>query len=158
MLRKHWVIGGSVVLALALGAGAFYISRSSSNPFPHSIQAGASFPLYYPSELPTGWSIDKASFYAGTRVVGYLLRGPSGNLNVTVQAKPGGFDFNTFYTKTLTDTFQFLTTEGQGVIGKADDHLVGSLAASDSWILITPSSNNVSQDEIQFVINHLQKS
>lgn len=147
----------AVVVLLGIGGFLFYEFGMSHNPIPADIRAHASFPLYYPAKLPNSWRLDTKSFYTGpTGVVGYVIDGPAGNLNVTIQPEPTTFDFNAFYTKQLSNTFQFLTPLGQGAIGQADgNHLVGSLAG-DSWVLISPDTANVSQSVIQDVLSSLR--
>ena len=159
--KKVWIIvtAAAIFLVAAVSGGLlFYKYGVSHNPIPASIRANSSFPLYYPGKLPAGWKLDKSSFYTGPGgVVGYIITGPDGNLNITLQPKPASFDFNNFYTKQLSGTVQFLTPLGQGAVGKTDGRLVGSLTSSASWALASPSTNTVSESEIQTILTGLRQ-
>jgi hypothetical protein len=160
--RKLLVVMIAAAAIALLGAGAFclyYFLSSQRDPIPQSISKQVNFPLYYPDTLPKNWKLDKSSFYVDTNnnIVGYLLRGPIGNLNITIQPVPAAFDFNGFYTQRLHNTVQFLTPLGQGAIGKSNQQLlVGSLVTTSSWVLASPSSASVTQTDIQFILSHLQ--
>lgn len=158
LFKKPIVYIVACILFTAGGAGVYYMFFVSYDPIPQNIRLQVSFTLYYPKSLPSGWSIDKSSFYTdpSVQVVGYRLRGPSGYLNVTIQPVPKSFDFNNFYTKRLSGTVQFLTPLGQGAIGTAGNQLVGSLETPSSWVLASPSTKSVREADIQFVLSHLQ--
>lgn len=147
------------VLAVSISGIYWHISRADKSPFPQSVRAETTFPLYYPKPLPAEWAIVPTSFYFSQGVAGYRIKGPSGSINITIQTTPRDFDFTTFYTKKLTNTSLISTPLGEGAIGKADNSfLVGSLTIGSTWILAAPSANTVLQPDIQFVLNHLTKS
>ena len=157
---KRIILIASVLVVLVAGAGIGMYVYSTSDPIPKSVSSQVNFPLFYPTALPQQWTLDKSSFDAdpNAKIVSYVLNGPSGNLNITIQSAPKSFDFNNFYTKRLSGTLQFLTPLGQGAVGKAigTNQLVGSLVTSSSWVLASPSSSGVTQANIQFVLTHLQ--
>jgi hypothetical protein len=158
--KKLLFITGILLLLVAIGLGIFYEFIVSHDPIPKSIISEVNFTLYYPTALPQSWKLDKSTIYAdpSDKVVGYVLRGPNGNLNISIQPVPSSFDFNSFYTKRLSNTVQFLTPLGQGAIGEplGANQLVGSLVTTSSWVLGSPSSNKVTQSDIQFVLSHLK--
>jgi hypothetical protein len=156
---KKPLLYGAICFVVAIGAtGAYYTFFVPHDPIPKNIRSQVNFSLYYPKTLPQNWILDKSSFYtdASSQVVGYLLRGPHGNLNITIQPVPKTFNFTDFYTKRLSNTVQFLTPQGQGAIGKASNQLVGSLVTPSSWVLASPSSSGVTQADIQTALNNLQ--
>jgi hypothetical protein len=147
---------GAGIVLLASGGLAVYAFALPHNPIPADIRAGATYPLFYPAGLRAGWTLDKSSFYVSSGVVGYVIHGPSGNLNITIQPRPASFDFAGFYSKDLTGTIQFLTPLGQGAVGKTEGHYVGSLAAANSWVLASPNNDKVSQSDIQAILSDLK--
>jgi hypothetical protein len=156
--KKLVIISIAVAVALA-GAGAYSVHKSSTaDPIPAAIHNQVTFSLYYPAKLPAGWRLDQHSFKVANGVLFYLLHGPKGDLTVTVQSRPPTFDYPSFYEKGLTGTFQFATPAGQAAIGHTVSRLLGSLVGEDSWVLISPSTPNVTQEDIQTVLNGLTKS
>lgn len=145
------------LLIVATGFGTYDKFFISHDPIPQNIRSQANFALYYPQLLPSGWSIVNSSFYAdpSNQVVGYHIQGPSGGVSISIQPVPKSFSFNDFYTKRLTGTVQFLTTLGQGAVGKAGNLYVGSLETTSSWVLVSPSSGAVTEADIQFILSHL---
>lgn len=145
---------------IVIGVWAYFIFFKSHDPIPKSVRSQVSFTLYYPGSLPKGWSLDRSSFYANSsdEVAGYLIKGPQGNLNITVQPVPKNFDFTNLYSRRLTGTVQFLTPLGQGAIGRASSQLVGSLVTPSSWVLASPGSSGVTQADMQYVLSHLQST
>lgn len=158
LIKRPVVYVPAIMLFIAAGVGAYLLFFASHDPIPQSIRSQASFTLYYPNSLPSGWSIDKSSFYAdpSDQVVGYRLRGPDGNLNISIQPVPKSFNFNDFYSKRLTGTVQFLTLLGQGAVGTSENQLVGSLVTTSSWVLVAPSSKSITQGQIQFILSHME--
>jgi hypothetical protein len=157
LIKRPLVYMPLIVLLIAAGVGVYFIFYVSRDPIPQNIRSQVSFTLFYPKSLPSGWSIDKKSFYADAadQVVGYRLKGPNGNLNITIQPVPKNFDFNNFYTKRLSNTVQFLTPLGQGAVGTAGGQLVGSLETTTSWVLASPNSTNIKTTDIQSIFSDL---
>jgi len=156
---KKLLLFAAPLVVIIIAGGLFYKFKAPHDPIPKSISSQAAFTLYYPKALPQHWSLDKSSFYANSndQVVGYLLRGPHANLNITIQPVPRNFNFTSFYNQRLSGTVQFLTPLGQGAIGKANNQLVGSLVTTSAWVLASPSSSTgVAQTDIQFILSHLQ--
>lgn len=158
LIKRPIVYIPVVVLLIAAGVGAYLLFFVSHDPIPQNIRSQANFTLYYPKSLPSGWYVDKSSFYADSsdQVIGYRLKGQNGYLGITIQPTPNSFNFNDFYTKRLADTTQFLTPLGQGAIGKAGNDYIGSLDTPSSWVLTSSSSNGISKSDIQYVLSHVQ--
>jgi hypothetical protein len=158
LIKRPLIYIPVLVLLVAGATGAYFMFFANQDPIPQSIRSQVSFALLYPGSLPSGWSIDKSSFYVDSseQVVGYRLKGQNGYLGVTIQPTPNGFNFNDFYTKRLANTAQFLTPLGQGAIGKADNNFIGSLDTPSSWVLTSSSSNAISKIDIQYVLSHMQ--
>jgi hypothetical protein len=148
------------VLIVAAAGGVYYEFFALRDPIPQNIRSQVNFSLYYPKSLPSGWSIDKSSYYADAndKVVGYRILAPVGPVSLSIQPIPQNFSFNSFYTKRLSDTIQFLTPLGQGAVGKTSGQLVGSLETPSAWVLVSTGSNGVAQTDIQFILNHLQST
>ena len=133
----------------------FFVTR---DPIPSKIRSQVSFTLFYPKKMPSGWSIDKSSFYSDTvdQVVGYRLKSSHGDLGITIQPIPKSFNFSAFYTQRLAGAVQFLTPLGQGAIGTAQGQTVGSLETTSSWVLASPTSKSITTPEIQSILSNLQ--
>jgi hypothetical protein len=151
-----YIVSGLVIVVAALLS--MYVLLVPHDTIPKNIRSQANFTLFYPGKLPAGWSVDKSSFYAdrSDQVVGYRIKGPSGNLGITIQPVPKGFDFNDFYTKRLSYTVQFLTPLGQGAVGTAEGQLIGSLVTTSSWVLTSSNSSNIKSTDIQSIISNLK--
>lgn len=158
LIKRPVVFIPALILIIVAGLSTYFLFFVSHDPIPKSIRSQVSFTLFYPSSLPTGWSIDKSSFYAdpSDQVVGYRLSGQDAYLGITIQPTPSSFDFSNFYTKQLGDTTQFLTPLGQGAIGKANNNYVGSLDTPTSWVLTSSNASSVSKSDIQYVLSHMQ--
>jgi hypothetical protein len=158
--RRVWILAtvACVLLVACAGGLLFYKFDVSHNPIPKDIRQHTSFPLYYPAKLPNGWRVDEHSFQATGDVVTYIIKGSSGNLNVSIQRRPETFDFTTFYDRSLSSTFQFATPIGQAAIGKANGRFIGSLVGDTSWVIISPSNQNVPQADIQSILSHLTRA
>lgn len=145
-------------IIIAVSLAITFVFLIPHDPIPKNIRSQVSFTLYYPNKLPAGWSLDKTSFYADTndQVVGYRLKGPSGNLGVTIQPVPKNFSYNDFYTRRLSYTVQFLTPLGQGAVGTAEGQLIGSLVTTNSWVLTSSNSTNIKSTDIQSIISNLK--
>jgi len=126
---------------------------------PLTVKSQISIPLLYPDKLPPGFSVVDSSFNvtnAGSVVAYYATDSQGNHLNFTVQARPANFDFNAFYTKILSNTTRFTTPLGEAAIGTGQGHLLGSLATSKSWVIITGNNKNVTADKIQTALSGLR--
>ena len=95
MMKKAVVAVVLGVVLLAVGAGLVLYTRSSSNPLPENIRKSVSFPIYYPSPAPKGYSFDPASPKASGDLLVYTFKDGSGKAPITMTFQPIPKDFNT---------------------------------------------------------------
>lgn len=149
------LIGGGTGLA-AVGA---WRALHPPSMIPTNISESVSFQLFYPTALPQGFSIDKTSFDSQHGIVVFSANGPhADHISFTVQRRPPTFDYDTFYKQGLSDATQFITSNGQAAIGKARQTVFGSLVAGESWVIVSPSSSSLSENDMKLIIMGLKKS
>lgn len=143
------------LMIILAGTVVFIMNRPAINPIPQNIQAAVTFPVYYPSELPTDYQIDQNSFQANNQAVLYsIIKTGSPSIAVSVQPKPNNFDFDDFHLKKLSGSKEIITLSGKAVVGVLGGRTVGSLAADKSWVLIT-APNDVPTSEIETILKSL---
>lgn len=153
----------SVTLCLLMAAGGGlavyqYNNQSKLPTIPAAIATKAEMPILYPERLPDGYQIVKSSFNVTTsNVVAFYAEDKSGHrLNFTIQARPANFDFEKFYTQIISNATRFNTSIGEAAVGKANGHLLGSLATTQSWALVTGNNDSVGATNIQTALNSLK--
>lgn len=153
----------AALLIIALGAaaagGLAYYQVNKPQPLvPLAIESKTSIPILYPDKLPPGFAVARSSFnITSGNVVAYYAEDSAGHrLNFTVQPRPTNFDFEKFYSQIISNSTRFNTSLGEAAIGKANGHLLGSLATTQSWVLVTGNSDKVSADQIQTALNSLK--
>jgi hypothetical protein len=95
--RKKIIILGcviSIVLLAAIIGAKLFIGHSDAPPLPQQIITQASFPLYYPASLPTGYALKVDSVVGDSNAIYYTLADITGknDITVTLQATPASFD------------------------------------------------------------------
>lgn len=94
--RRKIIIIVSIVSVLLVGGalGYWLLFGRSASPLPKEIVTQATFPVYYPKELPEGYTLKPNSASGDDTTVFYTLVDASGQqaVTVTMQATPPGFD------------------------------------------------------------------
>lgn len=123
-----------VVFASAAG-GWFYYQKNNASPLPKSITKATNFALYFPSNLPTGYILDKASVKKDGGIVFYNFIKDNSTLFVSLQAKPPiAPDF-----QKLIDGLSFKkldTPAGSGVIGTNIDKPTAIILTNTTLITV----------------------
>lgn len=150
-----------VALLLIGGSGglAFYqYSKGKQPTIPELVRSKTEIPVLYPAKLPVGYKVVQSSFNitSGNVVAYYAEDGFGHRLNFTVQPRPANFDFEKFYTQIISNSTRFSTPVGEGVVGRANGHLLGSLATSRSWAIVTGNNVGVGADKIQTALAGLE--
>ncbi len=144
------------ITIIGVGSG-IYLSQRTRNPFPVAISDSVTFPLYYPSKLPSGYHVDPSSFKGNNQAVLYsLVKANSPSIAISVQTKPSGFDFDDFKNKQLRGTKTVPTDAGDAVVGLYAERILGSLLTDKSWVLVNGSSK-VSAKDIQTIVKSLRE-
>jgi len=139
-----------LIIAGGITAGG-YLYYSKNNVVPSKIKSQAEIPVFNPTKLPSGFKINKNSFNVtqGNIITYYAENTSKDKINFTIQARPSNFNFDKFYSETMSNSTRFSTPLGEAAVGKAGGHLLGSLATTKSWALITGSNDNIDTDKIQ---------
>jgi hypothetical protein len=120
------------------------------------VKEQASFPLYYPTDLPKGFRFDQAAFDASVNVLTYDYSTVDGNrIYFSLQPKPKKSDYDRFSKKQLTGPSQIETQVGQATIGVLQGQTVSSVLTDKTWILIT-SGENVNLQQLEQVSQSLR--
>jgi hypothetical protein len=159
--RKGRIIGLLLAIALLLSAGGIVtcqmVERHNRSPFPETIHDATNLTLFYPTTLPKGYVVDQTSVKRTNGVINYVATDNNKHyINFSLQARADKFDFNTFYSTTLSKAFKFTTPYGEATVGtmSSSGNSVGSLINGSTWIII--SAARVSPEDIQTVISKLK--
>jgi hypothetical protein len=132
---------GLVLLALTAISliiwGIIGLRHHQTWPDPTLVTAAqtSSYPIFYPSSLPHGFTHTVSQPKVSSDVFIYTLT-YDGNKKLFVSAvpKPAGVQFNDFYNRILSNKTNVLNPAGTAVIGTANDQPVGSLVTSKTWV------------------------
>lgn len=114
-------------------------------------QTSATFPLYYPKNLPGGYTFEVGSLHISSDLAVFKIAGPQGqSVIVTEQAKPEHFDFNT-----LSGTEEFATPIGSAYIEDFEIRTTGSIVGKKTWVIIN-SQPPIGSAVMRLIINSLQ--
>lgn len=140
---RHWrwytkVLTG--ILILLLVGFVIGLIRDARNPVPYSARRDITYPLYYPKQLPTGYTINRESFHQTDGVVIFSIDAPSGkniavsqqrlpiDLDVSARKNPAGFS--------APDERTFGTPLGEAHQSLWGNKSVISLPTQDTWIIL----------------------
>ena len=151
---KRWLMLAGLIVLLTLAAGGWFLwtkrqTKQAAQPvanqsyFPSGIGSQMTIPVYYPVNLPAGFSV--ASFAViKQNVLFYSVTNKAGDkFNVTIQPLPSTFDFVGFQKKFFQPD-QYQTPIGSNLVGVAGTTLIGSIQTTKNvWILL--NSNSVDQ-------------
>ena len=144
----------------AIGAAAVVVFPKNStptNPFSQNIKSSANFNLYYPTQLPDGYSIKSSSIQLKDGVLTYAATRADLRIVFTMQAVPANFNFQSFYQQYLKNTQQFHTAYGQAVMGNIQNRVLSSMTDGKTWFILSDNSPNVSGGELRLIMNSLKQ-
>jgi len=159
--RKIFLI--MIVLVIAVAGFVYYKYESRYRFFPSDIHRQADFSLYYPTQLPAGFNIDKTSIKLnqpgpGQLYVAYYIRfGGKKRLTVSIQKRPKAFDYQSLYNQQFTDTSAFIAADGTGVVGESRFILTTSFVTKKSWLFITAPPGGIDKSQMLLIANSLKK-
>lgn len=143
-LLKKLILGLSLLVVIAVGVTLYrHFSKSNtglSSPFTAKVQSSVQFPLYYPTQLPVGYSLDPKTVTEPKQgVVLFQLNGPGDAvISVSEEARPNSFNLGGFY-KQFTG-YKSIPVSG-GVIATGyvqyGQVQVASRANNQTWVLAT---------------------
>jgi hypothetical protein len=155
--RRHFkrtISVAVIVVAVAATVMALYLrlsdNQTTTNPFTAKVQSSVQFPLYYPTSLPAGYTIDSESVTEPhTGVVAFKLVSQNGGIMyVSEEARPQSFDLGGFY-KQFTSYRGLAVSDGTIATGyvRSGQTEIASRANNQTWVLVT-TSERVSQNQL----------
>lgn len=138
------VIASIVVGIFILGFVAYkLLTRSSTSVvFPNNIKDSVSYDLYYPSSLPSGYSLDTSSMKIEQGVVSFAVNTVGQNIFINEQPLPS--EFGSF----KIDGFDsVVTASGTLLVGVALDTPTAILT-TDNTLITIKGSTDVSKETI----------
>lgn len=156
--RRNFVVTSAAILAVALtGAASYYVlSRDKAANDPafraiSEIKQGTDTTLYYPSELPDGYTIGKQSVQIQNGVVFYSLTSGSKSATVSQQEKPESLN-NLTRIEGLNETVGKL---GKTYIGTSDG-IPTAVVMADQTLVNISGTPELPQKVISEIIDSLQ--
>lgn len=144
--RMRWVAGIIIsLIVILLGTIVvlgYVIHQASSRIVPAHITGKLTFPAYIPKKLPGNYRIVPSSFrITEESVLAFHAEDGTGSRIVfTEQRTPKKMDFADFYSKQFTNPKTLDDVPYPTVIGKSASNTVLSIAADDTWIIVTTRS------------------
>ncbi|MEK7152697.1 MAG: hypothetical protein AAB834_02010 [Patescibacteria group bacterium] len=141
--KKTWLVAIVCVVAIAIAAIVFASNRLTARPSPELInaQGKTDIQIYYPSNLPEGFSYMNQSVKASTTAIIYTLTYDNDKrLSVSCTAKPSNAAISKFHSQTLTDKTKIPSPEGDLVVGTAYSQTVASLVTDEAWVIMNTTA------------------
>jgi hypothetical protein len=149
----------SIVLAAILTLGFSLLQHKKSDPVPNNVKKSSTLPVYYPANLPVGYSIKSSTFSSSVAVITYFAEDNKNNRIIFSIQKPlSTEEQKDFDKRVLEDRVEVLSNVGKAAIGKVNGHITGSLVTDKSWILVTTSSNQISKSDMANLLADFMKS
>lgn len=149
--KGRWLSGGAIVLA---GMIALVLVRTNAPQAPPEFlqaQRTASFTLYYPQTLPTGFSLDRKSISSGSHAVLYSCTyNKHQKVSISIQARGPGFTTDSF-----RPTNEFTTRIGRAYLVDLEDRTTAAVVGPDSWVLIN-APNSIPAGDMERLIDSLR--
>ncbi|HEV2412975.1 MAG TPA: hypothetical protein VGS28_04215 [Candidatus Saccharimonadales bacterium] len=129
-----------VVGVIGVSLWLTFLDRTSANanPFTAQVLASVQFPLYYPTNLPTGFRMDPTSVSKPRAdVVIFNLDGPgSQKIYFSEEPKPGKYNIGDFF-NSLTGLKEYGVNGGTVAIGRnaQSDAEIANYVNSQVWVL-----------------------
>jgi hypothetical protein len=151
-LKKIGLLAATIILIaglLFLGWRVYQqLKVKSMDPFTAHTHSLVSFPLYYPTKLPSSYHIEKTSVSnPDTGVIVFTITDTDSEhfIYVSEEAKPKSFNFQGYYLafserKSVNTPFG-TATMGIVSINRGGRVEVGSLTSNKTWLIINTNTN-----------------
>jgi hypothetical protein len=159
---KALVLGLAVAAVLAIALiiwGTLGLIHRQKWPDPVLVSAAHSayYPIYYPTELPKGFSPTIETPKVSADVFIYSLS-YDGNKKLFVSAipRPSGVQFSDFYNRVLSNKTSVLNPAGTAVIGTANNQPIGSLVTTKTWVTVN-APKGIDTQRLQALVASLKQ-
>lgn len=96
--------------------------------------------IYVPSSLPQGFSYTRQAPSQTDKILTYYLSFDAGKrLSISDRPRPKDINFDDFYRQNLNNRLSVPSSQGQAVIGNANNQAVGSLLTNQVWVIVSSS-------------------
>jgi hypothetical protein len=133
--------------------------KPAPNPIPVSIKSSLTFPSYYPSKLPDGFSILDNGVTQPEKakdVVIIHIKDTNGRtVDISDQAMPSSFDFDQFF-GSFESKADHPTPVGNATIGIGDDHQLLAAIKTSRTLVIMNTSHNLTTEEFNLILDNLK--
>jgi hypothetical protein len=151
-----------IVTVILTGTFAFWhFKLDDRSVVPNTIAEKVLFPTYSPNYLPSGYSIDKQSFsiQSGQVIVFQAVNKSGGNIAVSEEAVPSGFNFNAFYGENFNNIINLQQVPYTSVTGalKTNNRWIMSVDTGKTWLLFT-SAQHFSLSTSRAIAVHIHSS
>jgi hypothetical protein len=162
--QKHrswkWPILGSIFLILT-GGVLVILMFTNKEPWPAAdllhAKSRIDYPLYYPTELPKGFSYKKNSIKISEIATIYTLTYEKDKkLFISNQPKPKEVIFKDFYDRLLKNKADVTSNQGKAVTGIVADQSVGSLVTDKTWVILN-APNDIKGQDLTDIVSSLSK-
>ena len=162
--RSIIALNGALLLIIGFGVIGYFqlkgrdASQSGTNDksvFSSQLVAATNFPLYQPSWLPQGYSIETASITQPQEgVVVFNLTNAAGNkIYISEAARSETYDYGGFFNR-IEKNAQFKAKLGQAVVGYVDGEktVIGSLVSEKTWIIVNGKVGTLTINEAKSIL------
>jgi len=162
---RRVVLALFVIIVLAgVGAGIAFLKPQPAPPappvqhFPAAIKSKMDIALYYPEDLPSGYTVNNDFKIVQGNALYYTVKAPDDAVfYVTTQATPKDFDFQTFESK-LGNKSSFSTPVGGGTMGILNSNLVSSIR-TDNGVWVTVNTDKLTdEDQLKTISQAFEQS
>ena len=147
------------VAIILIAGGGWLLARHAKWPDPQlaTTARASSYPIFYPSRLPQGFSRKVQSIQDAGAVFTYALQ-YDGNRKLFISAipRPAKASFADFYNRLLSNPTVVPNTDGTAVIGNLDHQLVGMLGTTKSWVTVN-APDGIDADRMHMIVADLKQ-
>jgi hypothetical protein len=165
IFRRRWLWITIVILVVVASGTALAwhwheAQLAKTTPFSRGIIASMQFPLYYPTQLPTGFHIDRGSVKVPQEgVVVFTMLGPNNaKLYMSEEARPSKYGIGNFYNN-FANLKEVPVSDGAIAVGRLGHGTieVASRADNKTWV-ITNTKASIPPDQLITMLKTWQLS
>jgi hypothetical protein len=153
--RNGWrLLITMVIIVIILVAAGIIFSRTnkSETPLPPQIAAAVNFPIYFPSVMPEGYSLDKNSASAKNQAIYFSISSQNRKISISEQALPKNFPSLDGLQKT-TGLKKINVAGGQAIYGVSQGLPVAIVATNTTLLNINGTQNTPIDVVIKLIQN-----
>jgi hypothetical protein len=143
-----------LILIISIAAAGIFTNKKISSPIPHKVTSSLAFPVYYPSQLPSGYTYDKDSAKTQNGMLFFTISNKQKKIAVSEQPEPKTLpDFKQLQ-KSFPDLKKSDTDSGQAIYGVVKGRPVGLLLTHSTLVNIS-GINGTSEDVVANITKNM---